>query len=205
MWFQASIEPRPKAIRSRSTVSVHAFDSWPCFCWSEGQNQLTWINSRAPRVKIHIEGVGVWGVCYPQFWSREVCQSWSFVFMSGKGSAIHSETLNLILAKPNWVLPPFLFSCRWIVQICTIQRQLKRNEGVSCMEIFGAGIPLFAFGWMYKEGWNEAATLSIVFGWESTGGEVNTEVIFGGGVIPKNRGDGDAPDSSYFDFKPNTP
>jgi hypothetical protein len=29
------------------------------------------------------------------------------------------------------VLPPFLFSCRWIVQICTIQRQLKRNGGSS--------------------------------------------------------------------------
>jgi hypothetical protein len=25
------------------------------------------------------------------------------------------------------LLPPFLFSCRWIVQFCTIQRQLKRN------------------------------------------------------------------------------
>jgi hypothetical protein len=34
---------------------------------------------------------------------------------------------------------------------------------------------------------------------------VNTEVIFGGGVIPKNREDGGAPDSSYFDLKPNTP
>jgi hypothetical protein len=34
---------------------------------------------------------------------------------------------------------------------------------------------------------------------------VNTGVIFGGGVIPKNRGDGDAPDSSYFNLKPNTP
>jgi hypothetical protein len=30
-------------------------------------------------------------------------------------------------------------------------------------------------------------------------------VIFGGGVIPKNRGDGVTPDSSYFDLKPNTP
>jgi hypothetical protein len=27
----------------------------------------------------------------------------------------------------NMVLPLFLFSCRWIVQFCTIQRQLKRN------------------------------------------------------------------------------
>jgi lipid-A-disaccharide synthase-like uncharacterized protein len=27
------------------------------------------------------------------------------------------------------ILPLFLFSCRWIVQFCTIQRQLKRNEG----------------------------------------------------------------------------
>jgi hypothetical protein len=34
---------------------------------------------------------------------------------------------------------------------------------------------------------------------------VNTEVIFGGGVIAKNREDGGAPDSSYFDLKPNTP
>jgi hypothetical protein len=34
---------------------------------------------------------------------------------------------------------------------------------------------------------------------------VNTGVIFGGGVIPKNRGDDGAPDSSYFDIKPNTP
>jgi hypothetical protein len=34
---------------------------------------------------------------------------------------------------------------------------------------------------------------------------VNTGVIFGGDVIPKNRGDGGAPDSSYFDLKPNTP
>jgi hypothetical protein len=30
-------------------------------------------------------------------------------------------------------------------------------------------------------------------------------VIFGGGVIPKNRGDGGVPDRSYFDLKPNTP
>jgi hypothetical protein len=34
---------------------------------------------------------------------------------------------------------------------------------------------------------------------------MNTRVIFGGGVIPKNRGDGVAPDSSNFDLKPNTP
>jgi hypothetical protein len=27
------------------------------------------------------------------------------------------------------LLLPFLFSCHWIVQFCTIQRQLKRNEG----------------------------------------------------------------------------
>jgi hypothetical protein len=27
------------------------------------------------------------------------------------------------------ILPPFPFSCRWIVQFCTIQRQLKRNGG----------------------------------------------------------------------------
>jgi hypothetical protein len=34
---------------------------------------------------------------------------------------------------------------------------------------------------------------------------VNTGVIFGGDTIPKNRGDAVAPDSSYFDLKPNTP
>jgi hypothetical protein len=34
---------------------------------------------------------------------------------------------------------------------------------------------------------------------------VNTGVIFRGGVIPKNRGDGGVTDSSYFDLKPNTP
>jgi hypothetical protein len=35
-------------------------------------------------------------------------------------------------------------------------------------------------------------------------GEVNTGVIFGGGVIPKNRRDGGDLDSSYIDLKPNT-
>jgi hypothetical protein len=30
------------------------------------------------------------------------------------------------------ILPPFLFSCRWIVQFCTIQRQQKRNGGSIC-------------------------------------------------------------------------
>ena len=36
------------------------------------------------------------------------------------------------------VLPPFLFSCRWIVQFCTIQRQLKRNRGSirACTVVF---------------------------------------------------------------------
>jgi hypothetical protein len=34
---------------------------------------------------------------------------------------------------------------------------------------------------------------------------MNIGVIFGGGVIPKNRANGGAPDSSYFDLKPNTP
>jgi hypothetical protein len=33
---------------------------------------------------------------------------------------------------------------------------------------------------------------------------MNTGVIFGGGVILKNRGDGFAPASSYLDLKPNT-
>jgi hypothetical protein len=58
---------------------------------------------------------------------------------------------------------------------------------------------------MYKERWNKTVTFSIVFGWESSRGEMNPGVIFGGGVIPKNRGDGVAPDSSNFDLKPNTP
>jgi hypothetical protein len=65
-------------------------------------------------------------------------------------------------------------------------------------------VPKGAFGWMYKEGWNGAATFFIVFGWELSRGEVNTGVIFRGGVIPKNWGDSVAPDSSYFDLKPNT-
>jgi hypothetical protein len=26
------------------------------------------------------------------------------------------------------ILPPFIFSCRWIVQFCTIQRQLKTKR-----------------------------------------------------------------------------
>jgi hypothetical protein len=60
------------------------------------------------------------------------------------------------------------------------------------------------FSWMYKEGWKGAATISIVFGRESRGGEVNTGVIFCGGMIPKNRGDDVVPVSSYFDLKPNT-
>jgi hypothetical protein len=29
--------------------------------------------------------------------------------------------------KVSNILPPFIFSCGWIVQFCTIQRQLKRN------------------------------------------------------------------------------
>jgi hypothetical protein len=58
---------------------------------------------------------------------------------------------------------------------------------------------------MYKEVWNEADTFFIVFGWESSGGEVNTGVIFGGTVIQKIEGMISLPDSSYFDLKPNTP
>jgi hypothetical protein len=34
----------------------------------------------------------------------------------------------------NLVLPPFLFSCRWIVQFYTIQRQLKRNGWSTMLE-----------------------------------------------------------------------
>jgi hypothetical protein len=42
-----------------------------------------------------------------------------------------------------------------------------------------------------------------VFGWESRGGEVNTDAIFGGDVISKYREDGVAPASSYFNLRPN--
>jgi hypothetical protein len=34
---------------------------------------------------------------------------------------------------------------------------------------------------------------------------LNTGVIFEGNMIPKNKGDGDDPNSSYFNIKPNTP
>jgi hypothetical protein len=37
-----------------------------------------------------------------------------------------SEWRTIITCK---LLPPFLFSCRWIVQFYTIQRHLKRNRG----------------------------------------------------------------------------
>jgi hypothetical protein len=87
-------------------------------------------------------------------------------------------------------------------------RLLKMVRGGKAHQSSVQIIPEFTkgvFGWMYKEGWNEVTMFSIVFGWESTGGEVNNGVIFGDGVIPKNRRDGGAPDSSYFDFKPNTP
>ena len=45
----------------------------------------------------------------------------------------------------------------------------------------------------------------MLFEWESRSGELNTGVVFDGGVIPKNRGDGVAHASSQFDLKPNTP
>jgi hypothetical protein len=61
------------------------------------------------------------------------------------------------------VLPPFRFSCRWIVQNWTIQRQLKRNRGSSILtglycrsntsnlliaarKISGDGLPAFTSG-----------------------------------------------------------
>jgi hypothetical protein len=34
------------------------------------------------------------------------------------------------------------------------------------------------FGWMYMEGWKEAATVSIVFGWKSRRDEINPGVVF---------------------------
>ena len=38
---------------------------------------------------------------------------------------------------------------------------------------------------MYKEGWKEAATISIIFEPEPRENELNTVVIFGGSVIKK--------------------
>jgi hypothetical protein len=42
---------------------------------------------------------------------------------------IGSSTLNLPTCMHDYILPPFLFICRWIVQFYTIQRQIKRNGG----------------------------------------------------------------------------
>jgi hypothetical protein len=39
----------------------------------------------------------------------------------------HTSPLSFVEVQND--IPPFLFSCRWIVQFCTIQRQLKRNGG----------------------------------------------------------------------------
>jgi hypothetical protein len=39
------------------------------------------------------------------------------------------EVLERQYRPVRMLLPRFLFSCRWIVQFCTIQRQLKRNGG----------------------------------------------------------------------------
>ncbi|PWZ45008.1 (DL)-glycerol-3-phosphatase 1, mitochondrial [Zea mays] len=39
------------------------------------------------------------------------------------------EVLERQYRPVRMLLPPFLFSCRWIIQFCTIQRQLKRNGG----------------------------------------------------------------------------
>jgi hypothetical protein len=44
-----------------------------------------------------------------------------------------------------------------------------------------------------KDGWKGAATVFIVFGWESYGSELNIGVIFGGVMILKNRDDGVTP------------
>jgi hypothetical protein len=43
-----------------------------------------------------------------------------------------------------------------------------------------------------------------VFGLDSRWAKVNPIVVFGGGVIPKNREDGVVHASSHFDLKPNT-
>jgi hypothetical protein len=58
--------------------------------------------------------------------------------------------------------------------------------------------------WMYMDEWKGTATIFIVFGWELCRGDVNTGLVFGGGVIPKNRGDDVIPASSHFNLKPNT-
>jgi hypothetical protein len=46
---------------------------------------------------------------------------------------------------------------------------------------------------MYNEGWKGTATVSIVFGCESSGGEINTRVIFWWWRDPKKLRDGVAP------------
>lgn len=43
-----------------------------------------------------------------------------------------------------------------------------------------------------------------MFGLDSRWAKVNPIVVFGGGVIPKNREDGVVHASSHFDLKPNT-
>jgi hypothetical protein len=48
------------------------------------------------------------------------------------GSGQDRRTLALLFCygyRHKHILPPFLFSCRWIVQFYIIQRQLKRNGG----------------------------------------------------------------------------
>jgi hypothetical protein len=47
--------------------------------------------------------------------------------LEGSLGLLYNSSFETVSAR--LVLPPFLFSCRWIVQFCTIQRQLKRNGG----------------------------------------------------------------------------
>jgi hypothetical protein len=56
---------------------------------------------------------------------------------------------------------------------------------------------------MYIVGWERAAIVSIVFGWESRRGEINIGVVFGGGVIQKIEGTVSPPLHPHFDLKPN--
>jgi hypothetical protein len=52
---------------------------------------------------------------------------------------------------------------------------------------------LIAFGWMDKEGRNEVATVSVMFGWRSSRGELNPRLFFSGDAVPKKQADEVAP------------
>jgi hypothetical protein len=81
---------------------------------------------------------------------RDFCYLWSSFssvgrgapetagFASGSQGKMCSCSIDCLLHSiercSSIMLPPFRFSCRWIVQFCTIQRQLKRNGGSNLLE-----------------------------------------------------------------------